>query len=266
MTVVLYEQPFSPYAVKCKILLHEKGIAFEARWPEAIAGGAPRGAFLAANPRGEVPALIDDGFAVFDSSVICEYIEDKWAEPAFRAASPRERAKARMIEEVMDTQYEAINWAMSELVTFKQSEGEEAAALKARAQGQYDKLFAWLMRELAGREWFGGAAFGWADMAAIPFLNGTARFGMGPAKGSELCRWMERCNARDSLKRCSGDVQRALEMLAQPGNAAAGGRTAEAFRGKYRDHRLEWMLRSGGARIVWDGMEKGKIRFSNEIG
>ncbi|MCC6919353.1 MAG: glutathione S-transferase family protein [Alphaproteobacteria bacterium] len=266
MSVVLYEHPFSPYAVKCKILLHEKGVAFEARLPEAIGSGSSGGAFLAANPRGEVPALIDDGFAIFDSSVICEYIEDKWAEPAFRPGSPMERAKARMIEEIMDTQYEAINWAMSELVAFKRAEGEEAAALKARAQGQYDNLFAWLTRELGGRDWFGGDRFGWADMAVIPFLNGTARFRMGPAKDTDLRRWMERCNARESLKRCNDDVQRAIATPAQSMDAAADRVKAGAFKREYRDHRLEWMLRSGGARIVWEGMEKGNIRFSNEIG
>ena len=40
---------------------------------------------------------------------------------------------------------------------------------------------------------------------------------------------------------------------------------APAFKRAYRDHRVEWMLRSGGARVVWDGMKNGTIRFSNEI-
>jgi glutathione S-transferase/RNA polymerase-associated protein len=34
---------------------------------------------------------------------------------------------------------------------------------------------------------------------------------------------------------------------------------------EYRDHRLEWMLRSGGLDIVLEGMRKGTIRFSKEI-
>ena len=37
------------------------------------------------------------------------------------------------------------------------------------------------------------------------------------------------------------------------------------FRREYRDHRLEWMLRSGGVDIVLDGMRKGNIRFSHEL-
>jgi hypothetical protein len=36
------------------------------------------------------------------------------------------------------------------------------------------------------------------------------------------------------------------------------------FKRQYRDHRLEWMMRSGGLPIVLEGIEKGTIRFSNE--
>jgi hypothetical protein len=34
---------------------------------------------------------------------------------------------------------------------------------------------------------------------------------------------------------------------------------------EYRDHRLEWMLRSGAVDVVLDGMRQGTIRFSDEL-
>jgi glutathione S-transferase/RNA polymerase-associated protein len=37
------------------------------------------------------------------------------------------------------------------------------------------------------------------------------------------------------------------------------------FKREYRDHRLEWMMRSGGTQIVLDGLKNGNIRFSTEI-
>jgi glutathione S-transferase/RNA polymerase-associated protein len=37
------------------------------------------------------------------------------------------------------------------------------------------------------------------------------------------------------------------------------------FKRQYRDHRLEWMIRSGGVEVVIEGMRKGTIRFSEEI-
>ena len=38
-----------------------------------------------------------------------------------------------------------------------------------------------------------------------------------------------------------------------------------AFKRQYRDHRLEWMMRSGGVEVVLEGLKKGTLRFSEEI-
>src|SRR5215467_10339075 len=126
MTVLVYEHPLSPYAQKVKIALDEKSVSYETRMPVAIGSGQPDKEFLKANPRGEVPALIDGDVTIFDSTIILEYIEDKWPEPAMLPRDPSHRAKARMIEEVMDTHFEPINWGLGELRWFKRAEGERA--------------------------------------------------------------------------------------------------------------------------------------------
>ncbi len=74
--------------------------------PNAIGSGQVDGEFAAANPRGEVPALLDGDAAIFDSTVILEYIEDKWPTPALLPAGPIDRARVRMLEDVMDTHFE----------------------------------------------------------------------------------------------------------------------------------------------------------------
>ena len=74
----LYDHPFSPYAQKVKIALREKGQPFEPPLPQGIGAGGAGGEFVEANPRAEVPALIDGDVKVFDSTIILEYIEDKW--------------------------------------------------------------------------------------------------------------------------------------------------------------------------------------------
>ena len=38
------------------------------------------------------------------------------------------------------------------------------------------------------------------------------------------------------------------------------------FKREYRDHRLEWMIKSGGAQVVIDGLAKDNIRFSPDFG
>jgi glutathione S-transferase/RNA polymerase-associated protein len=124
MSLVIYEHPLSPYAQKVKIALDEKGVPYEAKMPNAIGSGQPDLEFLKANPRGEVPALIDGDVSIFDSTIILEYIEDKWPAPPMLPKSPAARATARTIEEVMDTLFEPINWGMGEIRWFRRAEGE----------------------------------------------------------------------------------------------------------------------------------------------
>ena len=93
--LLLYDHPLSPYAQKCRIALREKGIAFEARLPTAIGSGAGmEPAFTAASPRAEVPALVDGEVRVFDSTIILEYIEERWPKPRLLPRVAR-RARAR---------------------------------------------------------------------------------------------------------------------------------------------------------------------------
>jgi glutathione S-transferase len=159
MTVIVYEHPLSPYAQKVKIALDEKGVAYETKMPSAIGSGQPDREFLQANPRGEVPALIDGETMIFDSTIILEYIEDKWPIPALLPKSPAERANARTIEDVMDTLFEPINWGMGEIRWFKRAEGERARTLEARAMSQARGIYEWLTRHLGSAQWFNGAIF-----------------------------------------------------------------------------------------------------------
>ena len=88
----LYDNPFSPYAFKVRAALYEKGIAHEKR---EIRTHADREVLLRVNPRGEVPALVDDGAAICDSKVICAYLEERHpARPSIRATSRSARAAA----------------------------------------------------------------------------------------------------------------------------------------------------------------------------
>jgi len=132
--MILYDHPLSSYAQKVKIALREKGVAFERMLPDDFGTGRRDTAFAAVNPRGEVPVLLPDGKTpIFESTVILEYIEERWPEPRLLPADPLARAYARMTEEVCDTQYEAVNWGFGELLWFRRAEGALAETLKATA-------------------------------------------------------------------------------------------------------------------------------------
>lgn len=257
--MILYEHPLSSYAQKVKIALREKGVAFERSLPEDFGTGRRDTAFAAANPRAEVPVLVlDEQKAIFESTVILEYVEERWPDPTLLPADPLARAEARMTEEVCDTQYEAVNWGFGELLWFRRAEGALAETLKAAAARDTARLQQWLTARLGKAEWFGGARFGWADAAVAPMVNRSVHYGLGPEPGTPLNRWHGRlCQRRSVAETFAEFDQAASKMAAAADFYRTGGRRRE-----YRDHRLEWMIRSGGIDVVLAGIREGTIRFS----
>ncbi|MEQ8860075.1 MAG: glutathione S-transferase family protein [Pseudomonadales bacterium] len=264
--VTVFDHPLSPYGQKVKIALLEKGVAFDAPLPGGLGSGATDAdaaarAFARISPRGEVPALLDGDVALFDSSVILEYIEERWPQPPLLPQAPAERARVRMLEETMDTHFEAITWGLSEIRNFGRASGALAEAMLARGGEQIAAWYRWLVDQLGDRDWFNGADFGYGDLAVVPFVNGAVGFGHVPESGSRLAAWLEHANGRDSVAQCA----QAAAAVALDGNVSlAAVREAMEqglFKREYRDHRLEWMIKSGGISVVQEGLEKGNIRF-----
>lgn len=256
--MILYDHPLSSYAQKVKIALREKGVAFERLLPDDFGTGRRDTPFAAANPRGEVPVLIDGNDAIFDSTVIFEYIEERWPEPPLLPVGALARAAARTTEEVCDTQYEAVNWGFGELLWFRRAEGDLAGRLKAAAARDTATLQTWLAERLGDADWFGGERFGWADAAAAPMINRSAHYGMGPASDTSLARWLARIRERSSVAATFSEFDEAASAMAGAADHyRTGGRRRE-----YRDHRLEWMVRSGGIDVVRAGLRDDTIRFS----
>lgn len=257
--VLLYEHPVSPFAQKVKIALGEKGVSFEARLPDFFGGDT---GFAAASPRLEVPALVDGDTTVFDSTIILEYIEDRWPTPPLLPPTPAARARVRILEELCDTYYEAVNWAGFEIRFFKRATDALADRLLTRGAEQVAGANAWLERQLGDQPWFNGAAFGWGDLAVVPAVYAATFLGNAPTPGSRLATWFERASARPSVATTFAAASAAIPMFEMVPQLIASGQ----WKREYRDHRLEWMLRSGGAEIVLEGLRHGNIRFSTELG
>jgi len=259
--ITLYDHPLSPYAQKVRIALREKGVEYEVALPGGLGAGGAAGEFAEANPRAEVPVLIDGAARIFDSTIILEYLEDRFPTPPLLPADPAERARVRMIEDVMDTHYEAINWGISEINWFRRAEGELAASLKARAAAQTRGYLSWLERQLGDGPWFNGANFGWGDLSVVPYVAASAATGNPPPVGGKVAAWLERALARPSVAETVGEARN----FNTGGSGVAEAVAAGLFKREYRDHRLEWMLKSGGLDIVLKGLEAGNIRFTQDF-
>jgi glutathione S-transferase len=257
--LLLYEHPVSSYAQKVKIALREKGVPFEAVVPEDLGTGRTDTPFAAANPRAEVPVLIDGEARIFESTVIMEYVEERWPEPPLLPprGDPAARAFARVTEDVCDTQYEAVNWGFGEVLWFRRAAGALADRLRAQAAEQTRVIQEWLAGRLGDAEWFGGERFGWADAAAVPMVNRSVHYGLEPPSGSPLARWHARVRERPSVAQTFAEFNAAVTNRAAGAEAYATG----AKRRECRDHRLEWMVKSGGIEVVLAGLRDGNIRF-----
>ena len=167
-----------------------------------------------------------------------------------------------MIEDVCDTLYEAVNWGLSEIRWFKRAEGEQAEKMKATAARQTAELQAWLTEKLGKAEWFNGASFGWADLSVAPYVNRSFHYGSARHPGR---RWRNGASASASVRRWprpSASSRRRPSAWAMPPRAWR----PAAIRREYRDHRLEWMMKSGGVQVVLDGLARNNIRFTWPLG
>ena len=90
----------SPYVRKVLVCLELKGLDYEI---DPIAPFVGNDQFSQLSPLRRIPVLIDDGFVLNDSSVICQYLEDKHPTPALYPRSVNDRAQARWLEEYADT-------------------------------------------------------------------------------------------------------------------------------------------------------------------
>ncbi|KAK1063469.1 hypothetical protein LTR74_009487 [Friedmanniomyces endolithicus] len=258
-TLLLWDHPTSSYAQKIRIALREKQIPFTSQRPAGLGAGGPVPDLAGTNPRLEVPCLQDGDVKIFDSTIILAYLEDKFPDLPLLPRDPGERAKARMIEEVCDTAYEATNWAFSEIAWSKRATGELAERLIAQVKYQTGVIQAWLSEKLGGGEYFHGRTFGYADVCVAPVLNRSVYYGFGPEEGTALWRWHGRVRVRESVRVTFGEMEEGARVMA----ATMKGVFMEGSgRRQYRDHRLEWMVKSGGIEVVLEGLRRGNVRFN----
>jgi len=95
MTLVLYNFPQSTCSQKVRLVLWEKGLAFEDHIVDHRSREHLKPAYLALNPNGVVPTLVHDGAVIIDSSVICEYLDETFPTPSMSMPDPVGRAHLR---------------------------------------------------------------------------------------------------------------------------------------------------------------------------
>ena len=111
LTLVIGNKNYSSWSMRPWVLLRQAGIPFEERKIrfEAFEGdSAFKREVLKINPAGRVPVLVDDGFAVWDTLAIAEYLAEKFPERQLWPRDARARARARSICAEMHAGFSAL--------------------------------------------------------------------------------------------------------------------------------------------------------------
>ncbi|MGN6224630.1 glutathione S-transferase family protein [Pseudoxanthomonas sp.] len=187
----------SPYVRKVLVCLQLKGIAYRI---DPFAPFIGDDAFSRLSPLRRIPVLIDGDFVLNDSTVICEYLEDLQPTPALYPAAPRDRARARWLEEFADSRLgEVIIWRMFYQLRVKRylfgETPDEAVVRKAREEELPDALD-YLETQLPAEGFLFGDV-GVADVAIAAFFRNATfvRYRIDANRWPRAAAFVERMHA-----------------------------------------------------------------------
>lgn len=200
----LYSGPLSLFTAKVRVALDEKGLRYEKiSVPFSRAKGyqpkAPE--VLQINPKGQVPVLIDEGLALYDSTIILEYLEDRYPEPPLYPRDVGERARCRQLEAAADEIFFPPILVLIQEVFYKADPSTRDAARVTAAHAEIARVYDRLDRGLDGREHLCGA-FSVADIGWFLTLGFAAGLGAAPQEShGRIGAWMARVASRPSIQR-----------------------------------------------------------------
>jgi glutathione S-transferase len=205
--LVLVSHALCPYVQRAAIVLAEKGVAFERR---DIDLAAKPDWFLRISPLGKTPVLLVDGEPIFESAVICDYL-DETLEPRLHPADALQRARQRGWVEFGSQVLNAVAAFYG---------AADAGVLRARADDLRRRLER-IESELGSGPYFGGASFSIVDAAFGPVFryfdvfDTLGDFGLRHGL-PKVQRWREALAARPSVAAAVGsDYERLLRDFLQ---------------------------------------------------
>jgi glutathione S-transferase len=201
--IKLYYHPLSTYSRRVRIALAEKQIAYEAIVVDMAQGKHKEAAYRALNPYGRVPTLEEDGFVLYESTAILNYLEATRAEPPLVPADLRQRALVDMHMKLCDIQMTRHTGTIIFPKRFLPKEKWNEAAMAA-AKTEIEAHLAILERQLAGKQYLVAEQFTLADICYLPFLEFLPLMEISPAPA--IAAWRERLLTRPSARATKPDA------------------------------------------------------------
>jgi GST-like protein len=206
--IQLYAAP-TPNGVKASIMLEETGLPYEPHYVDIMNNATHAPAYLATNPNGKIPGIIDpqgpDGkpMALFESGAILLYLADK---------------TGKFIPQDAALRWEAIEWVFFQMASVGPMFGQLGFFYKFAGREIEDKrpltryvteskrLLGVLETRLEGRSWLVGEAYSIADIAMLGWVRNLitfyeARDLVAFDTYGRVADWLERELARPAVQR-----------------------------------------------------------------
>ena len=188
----------TPNGWKVAIMLEELGVPYRVRRISLSDGEQKQDWYLAHNPNGRIPTLIDsdaNDFAVFESGAILLYLAEKFARFLPRDAEGR----SRVMQWVM-WQMSGLGPMMGQATVFRRYFPDPLPAVIDRYTRESLRLFGVMDAQLADRDYLAGD-YSIADMACLPWVHGRDWAGIEIAGFDHLQAWAARMAARPAVQR-----------------------------------------------------------------
>jgi len=203
MALVLYGYRYSVYQRIARLTLAEKGVIYEQAEVNPFAPDVPA-AYLALHPFGRVPALVHDGFALYETAAITRYVDRAFPGPALQPAEPKALARMDQIIGVVDAYayWPLVRQVFSHRVFRPRAgqAGDEAEVVKGLAAAV--KVIAALEKLMADAAFLVGPSLSLADLHLGAMIAYFVQASDGDAlvhKHVRLADWWQKLRQRPSF-------------------------------------------------------------------
>jgi glutathione S-transferase len=132
MSITLYDASPSANSDRVKIVLHEKGLAYQRVTLDLAKKEQKRPEFLKLNPYGKVPVINDNGKVLFESCIINEYLDEQYPNPPLMPKEPYVRGRGRILVDYGLRYMHEPYWALRGEVLKNESERDQTIIVGTR--------------------------------------------------------------------------------------------------------------------------------------
>lgn len=198
-----YSDPADHYSHRVRIVLAEKGVSYELI---SVTAGSQPPKLLEANPYGTLPTLVDRDLALYESTVVMEYLDERYPHPPLMPVYPVARANSRLLVHRIQR-----DWcSLADQILDPRSKD----AVRAQARKELRESLTGVSALFADKPCFLSEEQSLVDCCLLPILWRLPILGIElPRQAKPLLDYMERQFAREAFQASLSPVEREMRKL-----------------------------------------------------